>query len=319
MNSFKSTIFAFIIVILPFLASAQTLNDANYFYNEAAMLFSTDKESSVQLLERALKICNSFGSEGDTIRQKIVGFLPGLYYELANTVYKAKKYEEAIPKIKKAAEVANLYKDELYQQRCTRLMANTYFYLGSNAVKNNLPDSAIEYYQVSIKLDPKAYKWFNISQIYLKKGNEEKMEDAMDNAILLAKNENDTATLNKTNKLGRQYFYAQASAIQTKNGAKAIDFLDKAVRYDPKYADAYYMKFLLAYKLKRWQDAADAANLAIANETDPNELPKIYFKLGWTYVYLKKAPEACAAFKESAKSKDYVNEAKLNMKNLQCN
>ena len=319
MNAIKRTIFSFIIVMLPFLVSAQTLKDASDAYNEAAMLFSTDKESSVQLLEKALKICNSFGPEGDTIRQKIVGFLPGLYYELANAVYKDKKYEEAIPKIKKAAEVADLYKDETYQQRCTRLMANTYFYLGSNAVKNNLPDSAIVYYMTSVRLDPKAYKWFNISQIYLKKGNEEKMEATMDKTLELAKTENDTASMNKTNKLGRQYFYAQASAIQTKNSAKAIDYLDKAVRYDPKYADAYYMKFLLAYKLKRWQDAADAANLAIANETDPNELPKIYFKLGWTYVYLKKAPEACAAFKESAKSKDYVNEAKLNMKNLQCN
>jgi tetratricopeptide (TPR) repeat protein len=319
MKSFKSTIFIFIIGMLPLLAPAQTLKDASDAYNEAAMLFSTDKESSVQLLEKALKICNSFGPEGDTIRQKIVGFLPGLYYELANVVYKDKKYEEAIPKIKKAAEVADLYKDELYQQRCTRLMANTYFYLGSNALKNNLPDTAVEYYQASIKLDPKAYKWFNISQIYLKKGNEEKMEDAMDKTLELAKTENDTASINKTNKLGRQYFYAQASAIQNKDGSKAIIYLDKAVRYDPKYADAYYMKFLIAYKLKRWQDAADAANLAIANETDPNELPKIYFKLGWTYVYLKKAPEACAAFKESAKSKDYVNEAKINMKNLQCN
>lgn len=319
MNSFKRKIFVFIIIILPFLAPAQTLKDANDAYNEAAMLFSTNKDSSVQLLEKALKICNSFGTEGDTIKQKIVGFLPGLYYELANTAYKDKKYEEAIPKIRKAAEEADLYKDENYQQRCTRLMANTYFYLASNALKNNLPDKAIEYFQISVKLDPKAFKWFNIAQIYLKKGNEGKMAAALDTTMILAKNDNDTATFNKASKLGRQYFYAQASAIQTKNGAMAIDYLDKAVRYDPKYADAYYMKMQIAYKLKRWQDAADAGNLAIANETDPNDLPKIYFKLGWIYVYLKDGVGACAAFKQASKSKEFAEEAKINMKNLQCN
>ena len=319
MNSTKNTILVIMVAMLPILATAQTLKEANDAYSEASKIIAFNKEGTIELFEKALNICKSIGTEGDTLRWKIEGYMAGLYFEVGNTAYKDKKYEEAVPKLRKAQEVADLYKDESYKQRSTRLLANTYLLMGNNALKNNLLDTAIIYYQSSFSIEPKASIWFSISQIYLKKGNEDKMTTALDKAIELGKTDNDTATINKAGKLGRQYYFSQASAIQTKNAPKAIELLNKAVIYDPKFADAYYMKTLIAYKLKRWQEAADAANLAIANETDSRELPKIYFKLGWIYVYLKNAPDACSAFKQASKSKDYVDEAKLNMKNLKCN
>jgi tetratricopeptide (TPR) repeat protein len=319
MNSIEKTILLLVLALTPFFATGQTLKEANDAYSEASKIIAFNKEGTIELFEKALNICKSIGTEGDTLRWKIEGYMAGLYFEVGNTAYKDKKYEEVVPKLRKAQEVANLYKDESYKQRSTRLLANTYLLMGNNALKNNLLDTAIIYYQASFSIEPKASIWFSISQIYLKKGNEDKMTNALDKAIELGKTDNDTATINKAGKLGRQYYFSQASAIQTKNAPKAIELLNKAVIYDPKFADAYYMKTLIAYKLKRWQEAADAANLAIANETDSRELPKIYFKLGWIYVYLKNAPDACSAFKQASKSKDYTEEAKLNMKNLKCN
>jgi tetratricopeptide (TPR) repeat protein len=319
MNSIKTTILGIMMFAMPFLASAQSLTEAKDAYKKASEIISYNKEGALELLEKALGICKALGAEGDTTRLAIEGFMPGLYFELANAQYKDKDYQDAIPKFKKAAEIADLYKDALYKQRSTRLLANCYLNLGNNAVKNNQLDSAIYYFQTSFDIEAKGSKWFSIAQIYLKKGNEDQMTSALDKSLELAKAENDTATISKASKLGRQYNYSQASTLQAKNGPKAIDYLNKTVFYDPKYADAYYMKTLLTYKMKRWQESAEAANAAIANETDPNELPKIYFKLGWIYVYLQKAPEACAAFRQASKSKDYADEAKLNMRNLKCN
>jgi tetratricopeptide (TPR) repeat protein len=319
MNSIKKAILAVIMFVLPFLAAAQTLKEANDAYNEASKIIAFNKEGTIELFEKALKICSTLGAAGDTTRLKIEGYMAGLYYEVGNTAYRDKKYEEAIPKLKKAMEVADIYNDQIYKQKSTRVLANCYYNLGNNAVNNNQLDTAIGYYQASIKIESKAYKWFNIAQIYLKKGDENKMSSTMDKTLELAKVENDTATIGKVTKLCRQYFFSQAKVQQTKSSAKAIEYLDKTVKYDPKFADAYWLKTQITYKLKRWQESADAANSAIANETDANERPKYYFKLGWIYVYLKDAPNACAAFKQASKSKDYAEEAKINMKNLQCN
>jgi tetratricopeptide (TPR) repeat protein len=197
-------------------------------------------------------------------------------------------------------------------------ISNSYYNLGNAYVNGNQLDSAILCYQSSMDIEPKAYKLFNIGQIYLKKADEVKMEELLNKAIELAKTENDTATISKSNKLGRQYFYSQGKVQQNKNTGKAIEYLDKAVKFDPKFADAYWIKTQICYKQKKWIDAADAANSAIANETDGNEKYKYYFKLGWIYVYLQDGVKACDAFKHASRSKEFEEEAKVNMRNLKC-
>jgi tetratricopeptide (TPR) repeat protein len=319
MNTIKKLVFSAIISITPICAGAQTLKEANDAYNEASKIIACNKEGTIELFEKALKICKTLGAEGDTIRWKIEGYMAGLYYEVGNSSYKDKNYKEAIPKLKKAIEVSDIYNDQNYKQRSTKLLANSYYNLGNAAVNASLLDTAIVYYLESTNVEPKAYKWFNIGQIYLKKADEAKMEETMNKTLEMAKSENDTATISKTNKLCRQYFYSQGKVLQTKNTGKAIEYLDKAVKYDPKFADAYWIKTQICYKLKKWTDAADAGNSAIANETDSNEKYKYYFKLGWIYVYLQDGVKACDAFKHASRSKEFEEEAKVNMKNLHCN
>ncbi len=319
MRRYSSFLMVLVLTGMSLHTGAQTVRDAMDAYNEAYKLYSTDKEATIAKFEKALEICNALGAAGDTTRLKIEGFLPGLYYEVANNAYKEKNYPEAVVKLKKAAEVAARYKSDDYLQSSTKLLGNTYYLMGNNAVNTNALDSAIFYYKTSIQTDPRAYKWFSLGQVYFKEKNEASMGAAMDKAIGLGKNENDSATVAKASTLCRQYFYAKAYGVQKNNPAKAIEYLDKTVAYDPAYANAYYMKSLLAYNLKRYQESADAAKLAIANEKDKEQIAKIYFKLGWTYVYLKDGPNACAAFRKASESKTYVNEARKNMINLKCN
>jgi len=319
MNKIKKFVLVAIISSIPLFAGSQTLKEANDAYNEASKIIAFNKEGTIELFEKALKICKTLGAEGDTTRWKIEGFMAGLYYEIGNASYKEKKYKDAIPKLRKAIEVAEEYKDQNYKNRSTKLLANSYYNLGNAAVNGNKLDSAILFYMESINIESKAYKWFNIGQIYLKKSDEAQMEETMNRTLEMARSENDTATISKTNKLCRQYFYSQGKVLQTKNTAKSIEYLDKAVKYDPKFADAYWIKTQICYKLKKWTDAADAANSAITNESDANEKYKYYFKLGWIYVYLQDGVKACDAFKHASRSKEFEEEAKVNMKNLKCN
>jgi tetratricopeptide (TPR) repeat protein len=127
MNTIKKLVLAALISTLPILAGSQTLKEANDAYNEASKIIAFNKEGTIELFEKALKICKALGTEGDTTRWKIEGFMAGLYYEVGNTSYKDKNYKDAIPKLKKAIEVAEEYKDANYKQRSTRLLANSYF------------------------------------------------------------------------------------------------------------------------------------------------------------------------------------------------
>ena len=319
MNAFEKTLVGALIAFLPIVSQAQTVKDASDAYNEAYKLYFTDKEATITKLEKALDICRKLGPVGDTIRLKIEGFLPGLYYEVANAAYKEKNYTGAVGILDKAIHVAVEYNSEDYHRSLTKLLGNSYYYIGNDAVTANSLDSALFYYQLSDKVEPRAYKWFSMAQVYLKKNDEEHMTSAIDKTIELGKSETDTVMEAKACNLGRQYYYAQGAALQSKDGVKAMVALDKAVSYEPSYANAYALKALIAYNLKKYQESADAATSAVAYETDPEKLAKIYFKLGFTYVYLKKGPEACAAFKKAAESKTYVNEARRNMQNLHCN
>lgn len=319
MNSLKKFCILALVLVMPNILSAQTLKDANDAYNEASKIIAFNKEGTIELFEKALKICDALGHEGDTTRWKIEGFMAGLYYEVANNSYKDKNYTSAIPKFKKAMEVADIYKDQNYKLKSTKLLANSYYNLGNYYINKNQLDSALDSYQKSTEIESKAYKWFNIGQIYLKKNMEDKMDEAMDKTLELAKSENDTATISKTRKLCRQYYFSLAKAQQGKSNEKVLIYLDKTVKYDPKFADAYWTKTQLDYKLKKWIDAADACNSAIANETDAREVYKYYFKLGWIYVYLQDGVKACDAFKHASRSKELEAEAKTNMANLHCN
>lgn len=313
----KKTLLALLMAVLPFLATAQTLKDAVDAYNEGAKLFANDKEGAIAQFEKALNICKAVGTEGDSTRMKIEGFLPGLYFDVANTAYTAKKFYEAIEKGKKAEAVATRLNNDTYKDRSGKLLANTYFLLGNNGIRSNQLDSAVHYYNLSLEIDPKSVVWFNLAQAYLRKGDEAKMANAMNKTFELAKTENNADITDKATKVCTQYYYKQAAG-QMKNPAKSLEYIDKTLSYDPKFADAYYLKSIVLFQQKKFQESADAATQAIQNETNPDNLGKIYFQLGFAYNSMKKTSDACAAFKKAAEAKAYEAKAKENLKNLKC-
>jgi tetratricopeptide (TPR) repeat protein len=302
----KLKIIALLMFLLPFALNGQTINDAKDAYNKGAKVFATDKDSALIYFEQSFGICKTLGTPADSLRMKIEAFIPSLYYDLANASYKEKKFEEALAKGQKAMQIAESYKDEKNKQRVTKLITSTNIAIGVNYYKNNDLDNAIKYWEVAVKLDPKLEKvWYNIAQAYLKKGDAEKMGAAMDKTFELAKAENDTATIKNANKQCRDFYYKQGLNAGSKNeNTAALTSLNKALSYDIKFVDSYYVMATIYNKLSKSKEALDAINNALKYETVPANIPRLYFQMGYAYAALKQNAEACSAFKKVVDSKD---------------
>ena len=197
----KIKIIALFLFLLPFVLNGQTINDAKDAYNKGAKTFSTDKDSTLIYWEQSLSICKTLGTSGDSLRMKIEIFIPSLYYELASTSYKEKKYDEALTKEQKALQVAETYKDEKNKQRVTKLITSINIAIGVDYYKKSDLDNAVKYWEVAVNIDPKLEKvWYNIALAYLKKGDAEKMGAAMDKTFELAKADNDSVTIKNATK-----------------------------------------------------------------------------------------------------------------------
>ena len=300
----KIKIIALFLFLLPFMLHGQTINDAKDAYNKGAKTFSTDKDSTLIYWEQSLGICKTLGTAGDSLRMKIEVFIPSLYYELANASYKEKKYDEALTKSQKALQVAESYKDEKNKQRATKLITSINIAIGVNYYKNSDLDNAIKYWELAVNTDPKLEKvWYNIAQAYLKKGDAEKMSASMDKTFELAKAENDTVTIKNATKQCRDFYYKQALNAASKNeNTVAITNLNKALGYDVKFVDAYYVMATIYNKLSKSKEAIEVINTALKYETV--NTTRLYFQMGYAYAAQKQNADACTAFKKVVDSKD---------------
>jgi tetratricopeptide (TPR) repeat protein len=302
----KIKIIALFMFLLPLVLNGQTIDDAKDAYNKGAKVFSSDKDSALIYFEQSLGICKIVGAPGDSLRMKIEIYLPGMYFDVANASYKEKKYDEAITKGQKAMQVAESYNDDKNKQRVTKLLIACNFAMANNYFRTSDLDNAIKYYDITVKLDPKFSKaWYNMAQAYMKKGDAEKMSSAMDKTFELAKAENDTATITKATKQCRDFYYKQGLGLSAKNeNSAAISSLNKALSFDVKFTDAYYVMASIYNKQTKSKDVLDVCNTALKYETTPAATARFYFQMGYAYVALKQNAEACSVFKKVVDSKD---------------
>jgi tetratricopeptide (TPR) repeat protein len=300
----KIKIIALFMLLLPFMVNGQTIIDAKEAYNKGVKVFNTDKDSALFYFEQSLALCKTVGTPADSLRMKIEAFIPNLYFDLANASYKEKKYDEALAKGQKAMQVAESYKDDKNKQRVTKLLVASNFAMGNNYFRTNDLENATKYYEITVGLDPKLEKaWYNMAQAYLKKGDAEKMGAAMDKTFELAKAENDTVTIKNATKQCRDFYYRQAVTAAGKNeNSTAITSLNKALSYDVKYVDAYYVMATIYNKQSKSKEVIEVINNALKYESV--NTPRLYFQMGYAYAALKQNSEACSAFKKVVDSKD---------------
>jgi tetratricopeptide (TPR) repeat protein len=129
--------------------------------------------------------------------------------------------------------------------------------------------------------------------------------------IEVSKAQNDKATEDKSNNLGKR-FYTVAYSNNTKANKinEAIESLKKALEYAPEDKDLTFFLGQSYNKVKKYDQAIESLNKALALETGSTEdKAKYYFELGNAYAAKNDNANACSAFKNAQFGK-YAENAK---------
>lgn len=310
-RSILTGIFIALAILSGLTASAQALKEAYDEYNAAIALLEIDKAMAIQQFEKAIALCEAIGPEADSLKMGIVANLPALYYDLAYDSYKNQKMEEALTRFQKTVEVAKKYGDERTQKKAENVEPQLYYAIGSQFYKENNFDKALENLNEAVKLDPKfARAWLVIGLIYRKKEDINQLTGAMDKAIEASKADNDQKTAGQAEKVARDFLLIKANQEnKKKNYSQALDYLNKALKYDDQFSDIYYLFAVIYNKQSKWQDAVNAGEKGLKIAA-PADAGKIQFELGIAYMGLNQNERACSAFRESMKDKNFEASAK---------
>jgi len=313
MKYLRLSLMAVIVLLLPNRMNAQTtLKDATDAYNQAVQTLQTNKEAAIQQFEKAIQLCQAVGPDADSLLLSITPNLPSLYYDVAYDAYKAKKLDEALIKFQKTIEVADKYGDDRTKKKAEAVEPQLYYAIGVNFYKADNTDKALENLQNAVKINPQFTRaWLVIGLIYRKKEDVNNMMAAMDKTIEAGKAENDLKSVEQATKVTRDFLVILANKEKNKDNLDgAIEYLNKAIAYDANFSDSYYLMAAIYNKQSKWQDAVTAGKKAL--DLAPQEgRAKIQYELGVAYVGLNQTSDACAAFKEAAKDKNFEASAKF--------
>lgn len=302
----KTLILAFAITLLITLSGknlfAQTKEDAGNAFNAALELSKTDLPGAIVKMQEVLKMTTALGAEGDTLKGLAGNVLPVWQYNIGNNLIKEKKYSEAIAAYEKSGEFATTFSDENIKEKSENMLVKLYASEG-NRLKAEKPDDALVYLDKALKLDPDFSKaFFSKGQVYKNKGDNVKMVENMELAIKAAKKSNDTITENAAqNAIGMSLYQEGKTAFTKKAYGEATEKLNKALTYEIKNKELYYLLATSYNNLKKYDEAIQAAESGLPMEDQAaDKLARFYYEIAKAYEGKKDVANACANYKKSA-------------------
>lgn len=296
---------------------AQEINDAISIFNKAAALLQTDLDSSIYYFEDCIKVCDQIGDSANSVKDKVIIYLPGCYYKKSYNMFTVEKNTAGSIAIgKKSIQVAEKYGDDDIKSKTQKLLTNAYSSLGSGYFNTNENDKAIAAFDSALAINPNYIKAiYNKALIYQKLENSAKFGETIDLFIEKVKADNDTIQVAKANKLAIDY-YRNLGAKQA-NASEAISLLSSAFKYGED-KDVYYRLANVYNKQKKFADAESNAKKGLAMETGNAEAKaKFYYEIGVAQVGKGDLASACTSFKNSNYGQ-FATASQGQRKNLKC-
>ncbi|MCB8999460.1 MAG: tetratricopeptide repeat protein [Bacteroidales bacterium] len=318
----KTKIFATMILGLSITAAlfAQTPMDPVIakFNEGAANVNGGDYTAAIGNFEEVISMAEGIGADANDLKAKAQDQLPVLYYTVATSYMKQKKYEEAIPSLEKTVDLANLYKNNAeVKAKAMKYLPTLLTGVGSVKYKEQNFDAAQELFDKTIEFDPEYAKaYLGKGLIYSDQFKEKEMVENLNKAISLAKASGDDKTAEQAQiALGLYYINQGHMDMQDVDPESpdyeyAIGSFEKAVSFNPNAADAYYMLAVIYNQESEFDKAIESAKNALAVETDADKLSAINYELGNAYFDTADYPNACEAYGK-ATSGDFAEKAKI--------
>ena len=317
MKFFLKSVFLAGLMVFGLNLFAQTVDEAGQKFNAANEQFKANSFSqAVNLYEQALKSAKAAGPDAADLQAKIEDQLVSAYFKNGISFYKRRQFDQAIAQLRKSKQLAKTIQNQKFIKLGTTYIARVYSTKGLVAIKKKDYTQATAQFEAALKEKPDCINAvYGKSLVAKGQGNMDQMM-ALVNKLgeMSASNSRAAKIFPKAKNMAfRTLLNNGASELQKEHAAKALTYLQEAVKYHSGTASLYYYTAIANIKLSKWNAAIEAGKKAVALEK--NDKSDMYFTLGQAYQGKGDKSNACKAFKSVVKGPN-VAAAKYQIKEV---
>jgi tetratricopeptide (TPR) repeat protein len=300
---------------------AQDKNEAINLFNQGVEQMKANDPKALETFEKCVAICEQIGDSANDVKSKAISVIPNLYYKKAyNLLMTDKKVSESLQASKVALQIAEKYQDPNVKEDIERLMISAYSTMAQGYVSSKENAKAIETFDSILMINPDhTASLFNKALMYRGLDNSAKFTESIDLYISKVKQAGDSASVEKANKVARDYFrVAGGKANQANKLSEALTSLNTALKYGSDN-NVHYQLASVYNKQKKFELAAENAmkGLNLDDAAAPEAKAKYYYELGTAQAGLGKTNEACESL-NNALYGPFLQAAKAQRTNMKC-
>jgi len=319
-NLINAAVLFVVIVFSVTTINAQGRNDVIKAYNDGAKAVQTDPQGAIKAFENVISLSNQVGDSVADLKQKAIGILPGLYYNIAVNASVAKKpVPEVIQSAKAAVAAAVKYNDTPTKEKAGALLVKGYNTMAGDYFSKNDYKGALAAFDSVLLINPDySSALYNKALIYIQQSNSDDFEKTIDKYIAKMKSANDEAKVKQASSLALGYFRGAGSkANQANKLDDALASLNKAAKYgDDK--DMFYYFADVYNKQKSYDKGLDYAQKGMTLETGVADAKaRFYFQIALAQEGKGQTSEACESFRNASYGV-FAAPSKAKRANLKC-
>ncbi len=282
---------------IAYTSQAQDVNAAGALFNEGIKaLKSKEYTTAIEKLRSGLDMCKTIGAPADELKGKIAPQLVKAHLKKSIKLYKGKKFDEAVAAFTTTNKVASELGDAKTAKKAKSLIPNVYVDKAKTLLKAKKYKEALGAIDQSVAVKEKNAKAMYVQGLIYK--DQDDLEKAGESFSKAMEQDKDGKYGKKAKKVaGKMFEAAGARELKLEHNEKAVDFLKKAVQYNEKSDNSYYMLAIIYNKMKKYDEAIAAANKGLAIKGSQN-ITSTNFELGKAYEAKGDAKKACEAYKK---------------------
>ncbi len=287
----------FVSVVALMAALSLSAQDLSALFNEgASALQNKDFAGAAAKFEEVIAQ-DPDGAENVTASAK--KYLPICYQYMGISAAKAQKFDEAIEKLTKGAELATQFGETTSATKINNALATVYFAQGGTAYNNKDYATAAEIFGKGYAANPRNTKMaLMLAMSYCESGEYEKGMEVYEN-IAAMNPEKYAEAIAEAKKMMAQYTNNKVAMMQQANDYDGIIALsDGLLAKNPANALAQLVRLQAYTGKKAYDKVIELGEETAAAQSDPEDASQAYYLLGAAYNAKEMKPQAIAAFKK---------------------
>lgn len=294
--------------------SAQDMAAATETYNNGATALNMgDNEGALQYFRDALSMAEACGEEGAEIVNNCKTYIPVIALSIAKEQIKNGDYDNAVTKLQEAVKIAGEYQNEDVSIEASDLIPQVYLQKGNDLLKKDDFAGAAESYRKSVEIDStNGMACLRLGQALAAAGNVNDAVDAYNMAMRHGQQQNAVKQLSNT------YIKLAASALKTKDYAKAVEYSLKSNEYSEN-ATAMQVAGQASLQLGKNNDAIGYFEKYVALSPNARNVNDIYYSIAVLAQQGGDNAKACGYYQKITSDPKYGETAKQQIAALKCN